>query len=95
MASFAVVMPLSFAVGVLITFRVAGPVYRLERFLSEVLRGEKPADCRLRKGDELHELCALMNRATAGLRARADGSDADSPTQKSLAVQGESADDPK
>jgi hypothetical protein len=67
--SFAVLLPISFMVGVLITFRVAGPVYRLEQFLGSIIRGEKPADCRLRRGDQLQDLCALLNRATASLRA--------------------------
>lgn len=39
-------------------------------FLGEIIRGEKPDDCRLRKGDELQDLCRLLNRATAELRAR-------------------------
>jgi hypothetical protein len=69
LVSVGIALPISFMVGVLITFRVAGPVYRLERFLSEIIRGEKPVDCRLRKGDELQELCALVNSATASLRA--------------------------
>jgi hypothetical protein len=55
-------------VGVLTTFRVAGPLYRIEMFLKQVARGEKPADCRLRKGDELVEFCEVVNLATAPLR---------------------------
>ena len=69
LVSFLVFLPLTFAVGVLTTFRIAGPVYRFERFLQDILQGEKPADCRLRRGDELQELCDLLNRATAPLRA--------------------------
>ena len=63
-------VPLTLIVGTLLTFRIAGPLYHFEKFLGEVIRGEKPADCRLRQGDQLVELCDLLNRATAPLRAR-------------------------
>lgn len=67
--SFLIFLPLTFCVGVLITFRIAGPLYRFEVYLKQVIRGEKPADCRLRRGDELVGLCELINQATAPLRA--------------------------
>jgi signal peptidase II len=65
-----VLLPLTFFVGVLVTFRIAGPLYRFELFLKDVIRGSEPADCRLRKGDELKGLCELLNEATAPLRTR-------------------------
>ena len=74
--SAALVLPLTFFVGVLVTFRVAGPLYRFELFLKDVERGAKPADCRLRKGDELQDLCELLNRATAPLRKGAASTNA-------------------
>ncbi|HKE00687.1 MAG TPA: hypothetical protein VKE69_06735 [Planctomycetota bacterium] len=63
-----VVLPITFAVGVLTMYRVAGPIYRFEKFLESVARGERPRDCRLRRGDQLQELCGLINRATEPLR---------------------------
>jgi len=63
-----VLLPLTFSVGVLVTFRIAGPVYRLERYLEQVARGERPRDCKLRKGDELQNLCDLVNDATRPVR---------------------------
>lgn len=66
--SFLIFLPLTFCVGVIITFRIAGPIYRFETYLKQVIRGEKPPDCRLREGDELKGLCELINRATAPLR---------------------------
>ena len=66
--SFLVFLPLTFLVGVLTTFRIAGPVYRFEQFLNAVRRGERPKDFRLRKGDELTDLAALINEATSPLR---------------------------
>lgn len=68
--SFALFLPLMFGVGVLVTFRFAGPVYRFKVYLQQVIRGEQPDDCRLRKGDELQDLCELINQATEPLRRR-------------------------
>ena len=62
------ILPLTFAVGVLATHRFSGPVYRFQVYLRQVIAGEKPADCKLRRGDELQELCGLINQATAPLR---------------------------
>ena len=62
-------LPLIFAVGILSTFKLAGPIYRFERFLQQVANGERGARCSLRKGDELQELCDLLNRAIAKLES--------------------------
>lgn len=61
-------LPLIFMVGVLTTFKIAGPIYRFEQFLNSVHRGENPGDIRLRSGDELHDFCDLLNLVTAPLR---------------------------
>lgn len=66
--SFLVVVPLVFLVGVLMTFRIAGPIYRFESWCKQLLRGEDPGACALRKGDELNELCALLNQVAQPLR---------------------------
>jgi hypothetical protein len=66
--SFLVFLPLTLSVGVLFTFRIAGPVYRFEQFLQAVIRGEKPKDFRLRRGDKLTELAEMINVATRPLR---------------------------
>lgn len=63
-------LPLIFMVGILTTFKIAGPIYRFEQFLNSVHRGEKPDDCRLRSGDDLHDFCDLLNRVTAPLREK-------------------------
>jgi signal transduction histidine kinase len=67
--TFGLVMPLIFAVGVLITHRIAGPVYRFEQYLGQVARGEEVGPCRIRSGDELQDLCDVINDATAALQA--------------------------
>jgi hypothetical protein len=66
--SFLLFLPLTLSIGVLSTFRIAGPIYRFEQFLGAVVRGERPEDFRLRKGDQLTELAALINDATRPLR---------------------------
>ncbi len=70
--TFCVVVPLIFLVGVLLTFRIAGPVYRFEAYLKQILRGENPGDCKLRQGDELNELCSLINQVTLPVREKLD-----------------------
>jgi len=68
--SFGILLPLTVAVGVLVTFRIAGPVYRFEQHLSAIARGEDVPPCRIRQGDELWDLCHLINDATDALRRR-------------------------
>lgn len=68
--SFGVLLPLVCAVGVLVTFRIAGPVYRFEQYLGQVARGEDPGPCRIRKGDQLQDLCDKVNEAVSALRGR-------------------------
>ena len=66
--SLGIVLPLTLAVGVLSTFRIAGPLYRFTEFLKETKRGDRPKDCVLRKGDELQDFCTLLNEVTEPLR---------------------------
>lgn len=81
-ASFLIFLPLTFLVGVLTTFRIAGPIYRFEQFLGAVRRGERPPDFRLRRGDQLTELAALINEATSPLRANEEQTEEPAPVQE-------------
>jgi len=67
-----VLVPLSLSIGILVTFRVAGPMYRFETFLRQVLAGAHPGPCVLRRGDEFQEFCGLLNQATKDLRVGAE-----------------------
>lgn len=67
--SFGMLLPFTIAVGILITFRIAGPVYRFESYLRAVIDGKETRPCTIRKGDEFGELCELINEATADMRA--------------------------
>ena len=64
----ALVAPLSLIVGVLTTFRVVGPLYRFRIYLRELVAGTDPGPCRVRQGDELQDLCELLNEATTPVR---------------------------
>lgn len=64
-------LPATFAVGLLVTHRLVGPIYRFEVYLKQLIAGETREPCRIRKDDELQELCQLINQATAATRAQA------------------------
>ena len=44
-------------------------------FLNQVIRGEKPEPCRIRKRDELQDFCKLLNEVTAPLREQHESSE--------------------
>jgi hypothetical protein len=61
-------LPLTLLVGVIGSFRIAGPLYRFEVFLKTVIAGRGAEDIRLRNGDELMDIATLLNEATRPLR---------------------------
>ncbi|MCP3919998.1 MAG: hypothetical protein GY711_31095 [bacterium] len=61
--SLGLVLPALFLIGVRATFKIAGPLYRFERHLTEVSEGQQPGPCRLREKDQLKGLCELINTA--------------------------------
>jgi len=71
LAAFALLVPLLTLIGIQASFRIAGPLRRLQTHLEALAAGQDPGPCRLRKGDELQGLCELVNRATARLRTDA------------------------
>jgi signal transduction histidine kinase len=64
----ALLAPLTVAVGIASTHKIVGPLYRFRVYLTELARGNNPEPCRIRKDDELQDLCELLNRATEPLR---------------------------
>jgi len=66
--SIALMVPFTVGVGVLSTFRVAGPLYRFETYMRAILRGEDPGPCRIRSGDYLQDFCGLLNQLVTTLR---------------------------
>lgn len=69
--SLGICLPLTVCVGILVTFRIAGPLYRFEKHFEAIARGENPGECRLRRGDQLQGLCAVINRAVERMRSDA------------------------
>lgn len=65
-----VLLPMFGLLTVVGTFRLFGPLYRFERFLEGVADGTHPQACRIREGDELQELCDLLNEVTRDTRER-------------------------
>jgi hypothetical protein len=67
--SLCILLPMTLCVGVLVTFRIAGPLYRFEQHLKAIARGEDPGVCRIRRDDELQDFCKTLNAALDKLRS--------------------------
>ncbi len=77
LATLGIALSVTMVTGILLTHRIAGPAYRFDKFLNAVMRGEHPDECRIRKNDELQDLCTLLNRVTAEMRAKSEKADDD------------------
>jgi hypothetical protein len=64
----AIFAPMTLALGVILMHRVAGPLYRFEMYIGQVVRGETTEPCRIRKGDELQDMCDTLNMLTQPIR---------------------------
>ncbi|MFT7485380.1 MAG: hypothetical protein ACI9F9_001230 [Candidatus Paceibacteria bacterium] len=78
------ILPLTYVIGVLTTFRVAGPMYRMEKHLRGIAKDGYTGPCTIRKGDKLQGLVEELNVATRSLAAREaiDTSHVDSAVRK-------------
>jgi hypothetical protein len=63
------ILPLNLFVGRAVTFKFAGPLFRFEAYLRQIIAGERPGPVRIRKDDELQDFCVLLNEAIAPLSA--------------------------
>lgn len=77
LGSLGIALSMTLLTGILVTHRVAGPIYRFTQFLEAVKRGEHPGECRIRSSDELKDFCALLNDFTAEMRARSAGGESE------------------
>ncbi len=66
--SFFVALPATLSVGLLVTNRVAGPLYRFRSYLRDLRSGEASGPCTIRKGDQLQDLCDEINATGEALR---------------------------
>jgi signal transduction histidine kinase len=53
---------LVFIVGMLLSHRIAGPVYRIKKNLEEMIAGNYSLRFNFRKNDELHDVAEVLNR---------------------------------
>ena len=56
-------VPLMTCIGLVLTHRIAGPAYRMTQHCKSIAAGEAVSECKIRKHDELHELCDALNAA--------------------------------
>lgn len=76
LTSFLLLMPAAALMGVMLTFPIAGPLYRFKQHLASIARGERPGPCKIREGDELQDLCELLNAAVDSLQSETRAPDA-------------------
>ena len=61
------ISPLIFIMGVLFSHKIAGPVYRIEKSLYEISKGNLALKVKLRSGDELWDMANIINDMTEAL----------------------------
>ena len=62
------ITPLFILMGTILSHRIAGPVYRIRKYIDSLINGDLSQDLKLRKKDELKELAAKMTELTKKLR---------------------------
>ena len=62
------IVPAIVLTGVLVTFRVVGPLQRIETYLRDLASGAPVGECRIRARDEAQGLCDAVNAAVKTLR---------------------------
>ena len=77
----AVLLPLMVYVGVHVTHRIVGPLYRFGKHFDAIAAGEDPGDCRIRTKDEFQELCGKLNAAVHALREQSAETDSPLPAE--------------
>ena len=59
--------------GILLSHKVAGPLYRVEKVSEELAKGNFDVQVRFRKGDDLQELAGKLNEMIGSVRAMISG----------------------
>lgn len=79
------VSPFIFFLGLLFSHKIAGPVYRIEKSIEEIAKGNLALRIKLRKGDEFWDLADIINTMTENLSVSIKSNkNAVSEIQKSL-----------
>jgi hypothetical protein len=58
---------------IVVSHKIAGPLYRLQRVFDQAEKGVLPGPITLRKGDYLHEEAKSLNRMFDSFRSRSEG----------------------
>ncbi len=69
------ITPLFVLIGVVLSHRIAGPVYRIGTYIDSLVRGDYSESLTLRKKDELKELAKKMTQLCHKLREDAEKRD--------------------
>lgn len=69
LTSLAILAPFVFALGLRYSHRIAGPVHRMETTLHKAIENGEFEPLRLREGDELQDLAALVDQALSRLES--------------------------
>lgn len=62
------ITPLIAVIGIFLSHRIAGPLFRIERFLNDMTQGDLSSILTLRRNDELHTLADSINNMTGSLK---------------------------
>ncbi|PIU42034.1 MAG: hypothetical protein COS99_02270 [Candidatus Omnitrophica bacterium CG07_land_8_20_14_0_80_42_15] len=62
----ALLIPFVVMISIILSHRIAGPVYRMERYINEVSSGDLSSILKLRKRDEFKSLAEAINKMTQG-----------------------------
>jgi len=66
----ALITPLVVIISIILSHRIAGPVFRIGRYLKSLSSGDLSAKLHLRKNDELQDLAEAINDMTGELKNR-------------------------
>lgn len=67
--SLVIVTPLVVVLGIVLSHRIAGPIYRIEKFLNTVSTGDLSARLTLRKNDEFINVATAINTAIDSIKS--------------------------
>lgn len=68
MLSVVLMMPVVAYIGIFLSHKIAGPIYRMEKFLGSITGGDLASRIVLRKGDELGSIADKINLLSDSLR---------------------------
>lgn len=62
------ISPMIVVIGILLSHKIAGPVFRMEKVLDNMSKGDLRANIVLRKGDEMATLAEAINKVTDSIK---------------------------